>query len=101
VNFRNEIVWKRTAAHSSSKRYGPIHEVILFYTKSDQYIWNKLYGAYDENYISTFYRNQDEAGRKYQLIDLSAPGDRKGTKAHYEWHGRLPPVNRHWAIYTM
>jgi site-specific DNA-methyltransferase (adenine-specific) len=96
-NFKNEIVWKRTAAHSSSKRYGPIHQIIFFYTKSDKYIWNKLFGAYDESYIDTFYRNIDEDGRRYQLIDLSAPGDRKGTKAHYEWHERLPPVGRHWA----
>lgn len=99
-NFRNEIVWKRTAAHSSSKRYGPIHEIILFYSKSDAYIWNKQYEAYDESYINNFYRNQDNDGRKYQLIDLSAPGDRIGTRAHYEWHGRLPPSGRHWA-YTM
>jgi DNA modification methylase len=29
--FRNEIVWQRTGAHSSSKRFGPIHDTILFY----------------------------------------------------------------------
>ncbi|MGI8750961.1 MAG: DNA methyltransferase [Acidimicrobiales bacterium] len=23
VNFRNEVIWKRTTAHSSAKRYGP------------------------------------------------------------------------------
>jgi len=98
ANFRNEIVWKRTAAHSSSKRYGPIHQIIFFYTKSDKYVWNKLYGAYDESYIDNFYRNVDKDGRRYQLIDLSAPGDRTGTKAHYEWNGRFPPVGRHWAF---
>jgi len=98
ANFRNEIVWKRTAAHSSSKKYGPIHQIIFFYTKSEKYIWNKLYGAYDESYIDNFYRKVDEDGRRYQLIDLSAPGDRTGTKAHYEWHGRFPPVGRHWAF---
>jgi DNA modification methylase len=25
-NFLNEIIWKRTSAHSSAKRYGPIHD---------------------------------------------------------------------------
>jgi adenine specific DNA methylase Mod len=29
--FLNEIIWKRTFAHSSSQRYGPIHDVILYY----------------------------------------------------------------------
>ena len=29
-NFQNEIIWKRTSAHSSSKRYGPVHDTIFF-----------------------------------------------------------------------
>jgi len=28
-HFRNEIIWKRTSAHSSSKRYGPVHDRVL------------------------------------------------------------------------
>jgi len=98
ANFKNEIIWKRTAAHSSSRRYGPIHQIVFFYSKSDKYIWNKLYGAYDESYIDNFYHNVDKDGRRYQLVDFSAPGDRTGTKAHYEWHGRFPPTGRHWAF---
>ena len=31
VNFRSEIIWKRTSAHSSAKRYGPVHDTILFF----------------------------------------------------------------------
>jgi adenine specific DNA methylase Mod len=27
--WRNEIIWKRTSAHSSSKRFGPVHDVIF------------------------------------------------------------------------
>jgi len=34
--FQNEIIWKRHSAHSSAKRYGPIHDIILFYSKSDK-----------------------------------------------------------------
>src|SRR5688572_19972371 len=30
-NFQNEIIWKRTSAHSSAKRYGPVHDTIFFY----------------------------------------------------------------------
>jgi adenine-specific DNA-methyltransferase len=40
-NFRNEIAWKRTTAHSSANRYGPLHDVLLFYTKSSTYTCNK------------------------------------------------------------
>jgi hypothetical protein len=34
--FHNEVIWKRTSAHSSAHRYGPIHDVLLFYTASDE-----------------------------------------------------------------
>ena len=40
VNFRTEIVWKRSSAHSDAKQgrtqHGRIHDVILFYTKTEQ-----------------------------------------------------------------
>ena len=38
--FRNEIIWKRTTAHSGANRFSPIHDVILYYTKSSVYTWN-------------------------------------------------------------
>ena len=33
-NFRNEIIWRRTGAHGGAKRWGPIHDTLLFYTMS-------------------------------------------------------------------
>jgi adenine specific DNA methylase Mod len=29
-NFRSEIIWKRTYAHSGARRFGPVHDTILF-----------------------------------------------------------------------
>jgi DNA modification methylase len=95
-NFRSEIVWKRTHAHSSSRRYGPVHDTILFYTKGPRYIWNPLYAEYSATYLEKHYRHEDSHGF-YQLITCTAPGDRTGTRAHYEWRGQLPPPGRHWA----
>src|SRR5262249_10904474 len=46
--FRNEIIWKRTSAHSDSKTCGNTHDVILFYTKSNTITWNKQYQPYDQ-----------------------------------------------------
>ena len=45
-NFRNEIIWKRTTAHSDAKQgaksYGRQHDTILFYTKSpNELVWNQ------------------------------------------------------------
>ena len=39
-NFLNEIVWKRTSAHNRMTRYGPVHDIIFFYAKSKDWIWN-------------------------------------------------------------
>jgi len=95
-NFRNEIAWKRTHAHSSSRRYGPVHDVILFYSKGPRYLWNPVYSEYSAAYLENHFRNEDERGR-FQLITCTAPGDRTGTRAHYDWRGQLPPPGRHWA----
>ena len=95
-NFRNEVIWKRTHAHSSSRRFGPVHDAILFYSKTARYTWNPAYSKYTNSYIENYFTRSDERGR-YQPITCTAPGDRTGTRAHYEWNGRLPPPGRHWA----
>lgn len=95
-NFRNEVIWKRTHAHSGSRRFGPVHDVILFYSRTAAYNWNQLYTPYSREYIDKYFRNTDERGR-YQLITCNAPGARPGTRAHYAWRGVWPPSNRHWA----
>ncbi|MGI8772232.1 MAG: DNA-methyltransferase [Acidobacteriaceae bacterium] len=55
-NFQNEIIWKRSTAHSDalqgSKHYGRLHDVLLFYTGgSDAYTWNHLYLPLSDSYI--------------------------------------------------
>ena len=95
-NFRNEIVWQRTHAHSSSRRYGPVHDVLLFYSKSKDYLWNQVFAPYSVDYIEKYFTRQDGRG-KYQAITCTAPGDREGTRAHYRWRGKFPPPGRHWA----
>ncbi len=40
--FQNEIIWKRTSAHSDSNTCGNCHDVIFIYTKTENHTWNKL-----------------------------------------------------------
>lgn len=96
-SFRNEIIWKRTSAHSSARRFGPVHDVILFYTASDNYIWNKIVQSYDQKYLETKYRQEDKRG-KYRLSDLTAAGVRSGDSGK-PWRGFDPtPLGRHWGV---
>ena len=63
-NFRNEIIWKRTYAHSDAKQGrkqpGRIHDSLLFYTKSDEWTWNTLYVPHDKDYVDKFYKYTEE-----------------------------------------
>ncbi len=96
-NFRNEIVWKRTGAHSGSRRWGPVHDTILFYSVSDSYTWNKTYQDYDPSYLRKFYKQRDEKGF-YQLVSLTGAGVRSGDSGK-PWKGVNPSsTGRHWAV---
>lgn len=95
-NFRSEIIWKRTSAHSGAKRYGPVHDVILFYSKSDVYTWNKIFQPYDAEYIAEFFDQKDKGGRPWTRTDLTGPGTRKGDSG-LPWRGFDPTERgRHW-----
>lgn len=94
--FRNEIVWKRTGAHSSSKKFGPVHDVLLYYSKSDRFTWNAPRAAYDQAYLAKYYRQDDGDGRKYFPDNLFAAGPRNGSSG-MPWHGIDPtPRGMHW-----
>jgi len=95
--FRNEIVWQRTGAHGRAKRWGPIHDTILFYSRSDKFTWNRTYQDYDPSYVEKFYRFTDEHGR-YRLVTLNGPGTRNGDSGK-PWGGDDPTSKgRHWEL---
>lgn len=95
-NFRSEIIWKRTSAHSGAKRYGPVHDVILYYTMGDKYTWNPQYQPYDESYIKSHFGNVAEDGEQYYAGDLTGPGVREGVSGK-PWRGFNPTDRgRHW-----
>jgi len=78
-NFRTEIIWKRSSAHSDARQgrrqHGRIHDTIFFYTKSDEWKWNHVFTDYDEEYADGFYKFvEPETGRRYRLGDITAPG---------------------------
>lgn len=96
TNFQNEIVWKRTSAHSGAKRYGPVHDTILFYTAGPKFTWNTVYGDYDQQYVDAFFTHKDEDGRRWQRTDLTGPGVRKGDSG-LPWRDYDPTERgRHW-----
>src|SRR5665647_1477350 len=75
--FVNEIVWKRSAAHSDSAQgathFGRTHDVLLFYAKTDQHTWRTQHVTFDEDYVRSHYRYVEPGtGRLYRKGDLMA-----------------------------
>jgi site-specific DNA-methyltransferase (adenine-specific)/adenine-specific DNA-methyltransferase len=84
------ITWKRVTAHGDSQRWGVVHDAILWWTKSDRYIWNPQYEPYDESYLSAKYTNTTADGRRYRLDNLTSPNPRPNMT--YIWRGHTPPA---------
>ncbi len=87
-NFRNEIIWKRSDPKGHAfTRFPSTHDVILFYSKSSNTIWNTQFSSYDTDYLDSHYSNVDpESGRRYTLSDCTNPNKNRPNLT-YEWNG--------------
>lgn len=95
-NFRNEIIWKRTSAHSSAKRFAPVHDVILYYGRTSKVLWNSAREEYEDAYLDKYYRFDDGDGRLYWRADLCAAGVRHGSSGKV-WRGfDVAAKGMHW-----
>jgi DNA modification methylase len=105
-NFVNEIIWKRQSAKSGSfgsiSQFGRIHEVIYYYSKSENRIWNQLYLQYEEEYVVKNFKNVDpNSSNRFSLRDLTAAGVRNGDSGKpifIEGEEIKVPSGRHWAV---
>ncbi len=95
--FRNEIIWRRTGSHNSAKRFGPIHDVILFYAKSDQYKHKSVFTPYLKGHVDGYFKRSDKNGR-YWTNNIHGAGTRNGDSGR-PWQGYNPTdAGRHWAV---
>lgn len=97
-NYHSEIVWRRTKAHNKlTDQYGPVHDVIFFYSKSDKFTFHPGVRPFSKGYIESRFIYKDFRGR-YQLNYLTGPGTRQGDSGK-EWRGFNPTnAGRHWAL---
>ena len=97
--FLNEIVWRRTGSHNSSKRYGPIHDTLLFYSKSAKYNWNRLVRPFMRGHVAKAFKKEgNRFVTNYSGNILTGSGVRNGMSGD-PWMGFNPTAKqRHWAI---
>ena len=94
-NFRNEVVWPRTHAHGGGERgLARIHDTIFFYSKTEDFKFNRQHVPYSEKYVESFFRYREPDGRRYRLVIPTGAGE---SRSDYLWKGKPPTKGRHWA----
>lgn len=96
-NYRNEIIWKRTnnpkGSQFKDRKYGVFTDTLLYYSKSDQYIFEleRVRTPLTETEIIEKYPKEDERGKylEYPIIRSEVKGERPNLV--YEYKGYTPP----------
>jgi site-specific DNA-methyltransferase (adenine-specific) len=98
INFRSEIVWRRSNAHSKlTRQFGPIHDTILFFSKAPGAKFQPGVRPHYRRYIAEQFNNSDERG-SYRLNEITGAGTRTGESGA-PWRGiDVTARGRHWAI---
>ena len=96
-NFKGMITRKKCKSKNfTRKTYGNISDYILFYSKTENPVWNRPYEEWSEEKIQKEYPYIEEGtGRRYKKVPVHAPGTRNGATGS-EWRGMMPPKGKHW-----
>ena len=83
-NFRNDIVWIRTASHNDTTgKYGRTKDSVFFYTKTEDYPFTKQYLPYSQEYIDGEW-NLLPNGRYWKSENMLDP---QSKMAAFDFHG--------------
>ena len=88
-NFRNEIVWHYRRWTGKANRFQRLHDVVLFYSKSTDYLFNQLYTEYTKGS-----RQRKEQGVLHRFKN----GDEPYLVSDGEVDQRGVPENDVWQI---
>lgn len=94
ANFRNEIIWKRTSGRKGLSQFGRVHDVILFYSKTERSIWNAPAMPQNEANVRGHDIMRDKDGKPFRVSDFSGAG--QGPARRFGEVSIEPPSGRHW-----
>lgn len=101
-NIRGEICWKRSPFAGSSKalanRYPTNHDTILFYSKSDSFLFKHHYQPYTEEYLKRFSNPDNDPKGAYRITLLKTYSQERFD----EWKaaGKLIPPQSEGAYWS-
>ena len=94
-NYRNTIIWQRFNFHANAKRWGRIHDRILYFaasSKADKR-FNTQRSHYKESYIKSHFK-RDSEGRLFRLDNALAAGE--GPPMKFFGREIAPPPGSRW-----
>lgn len=96
-NFRNWITRKKcNPKNYTRKTFGNVADYILFYSKTEDYVWHRPVESWTEEKANKEYQYVEaETGRRYKKVPVHAPGVRNGETGRL-WRGIAPPPGKHW-----
>lgn len=97
ANYRNWLTRKKcNPKNYTRKTYGNVADYILFYTKTDNYVWHRAVEAWtDERAAREYTYSEPGTGRRFKKVPVHAPGVRNGETGK-TWRGMNPPPGKHW-----
>ncbi|WP_185982602.1 DNA methyltransferase [Aureimonas mangrovi] len=97
--FRNEIIWRRTGSHNSTKRFGPIHDVILFYTKTKATRFYRNTRPYMKGHVEKAFVEENGRYRTNYSGNILTGSETRNGISGKPWNGFDPTAKgRHWAL---
>jgi len=95
--FINDITRvKCNPKNFTRKAFGNVKDMILFYSRTKEYIWNDPREEMSDEDIQRLFPKIDEYGRRYTTTPLHAPGETINGPTGLPWKGIMPPKGRHW-----
>lgn len=76
--------------------YGNMTDVILFYSKTKNYVWNDQREKFTDEQIQKLFSKVDKEGKRYTTLPLHGPGETLNGSTGKAWRGRKPPKGSHW-----
>lgn len=80
----------------SRDAYGNQTDMILFYSKTGNHIWNDPRQDYTQDQLDRLFSKTDEDGRRFTTTPLHAPGETEDGPTGEPWKGMEPAEGRHW-----
>ena len=98
-NFRNDITRIKSNPKNFKKLgYSNVKDLILYYSKSNNPIWNDPREPHSNEDIMRLFPKIDENGKRYTTVPIHAPGETLKGKTGELFKGMKPPKGRHWRV---